>query len=51
LENWGRGYQINGPFIDIQTLAVLKKLQPQAFKAIDAKLAAAQAELADLKLA
>jgi hypothetical protein len=51
LEHFGRGVSINAPFDDLQTLAVLKKLQPQAFKAIDAKLADAQAELADLKLA
>jgi hypothetical protein len=51
LENWGRGYQINGPFNDLQTLAVLKKLQPAAYKMIDAKLAAAQGELDQLKLA
>jgi hypothetical protein len=51
LENWGRGYQINGPFNDLQTLAVLKKLQPAAYKMIDAKLADAQGELDQLKLA
>ncbi len=51
LEHFGRGYEINGPFIDLQTLSVLKKLQPQAFKAIDIKLADAQAELDQLKLA
>jgi hypothetical protein len=51
LENFGRGYQINGPFSDIQTLSVLKKLQPQALKMIDAKIAVAQAELEELKQA
>jgi len=51
LENFGRGYQINSPFDDLQILSVLKKLQPQAFKTIDAKIAVAQAELDELKLA
>jgi hypothetical protein len=51
LENWGRGYQISGPFSDLQAFAVLKKLQPAAYKMIDGKIADSQAELDQLKLA
>jgi hypothetical protein len=51
LEHFGRGVAINAPFDDLQTLSVLKKLQPAAYKMIDAKLADTQAELDQLKLA
>ena len=49
LEHFGRGYSLNGRFEYLQHLSVLKKLQPAAFKMIDAKIAETESELAELK--